>query len=316
MNKKLSLFVKKYGLPKDVQGTCSLENIEKNKVSFLSNKDYIKFVKKNQNLILLTSKEMYEEVKHVNGNRYIIVDNPHQAFIQFHNAYHAAFCPNTTSNKKIKQGKNCIIDKTARFGNNVEIGANVKIYPYVTIGSNVKIGNDSVLFPMVSIYDNVRIGNNCTIDSGAVIGGEGFSTVCDKSQGAMRLLNIGRVEIGNYVEIGSNTCVDRASFMATIIRDRVKIDNLVHVAHNVFIDEDSRIAPLVCIAGGCRIGKRVWIGIGCTLRDHLSIGDDCQILMNAVLIDSVESNQRVGGFYAMPHKIWKAHIQDIKQKFG
>src|SRR3989344_4468638 len=191
---------KKYNIP-DNDGTCSLENIEKNKVSFIKYIEYKKFLKNGQGVIVLTSKDIYENIKDIKGNTYIIVDNPHLAFIEYHNSLHKDFKPFNTGNEKPIAGKGCNIDSTVRFGKNVKIGNNVKILPNTVIGSNVSIGDNTIINSNVSIYDKVSIGSKCIIDSGAVIGGEGFSTAMDKGK-AVRLINIGGVRIGNNVEIG------------------------------------------------------------------------------------------------------------------
>lgn len=306
---------KKYGIPGDIKGTCSMENIENGKVSFLADINYKCFLKPNQGITVLTSQKNYEKIKSIEGNTYIIVENPHHAFIDIHNAFHADFVPFSTGNGKPSTGKNCEIDSTAKFGSDVEIGDNVRIFPNVVVGSNVRIGDNTKIFSCSSIYDNVKIGGNCVIDANAAIGGEGFSTACSKENGAMRLINVGGVEIGNDVEIGNNSAVDRASFLSTRIGDRVKIDNLVHIGHNVQVGEDTRIAASSCIGGSCRIGKRVWIGIGCTVRDHVSIGDDCEVLINSVLVSSIQNGTRVAGYYAVPNSSWLAFMKDIHKKY-
>lgn len=307
--------MKKYGIPENIKGTCSMEFIEKGKVSFLSDISYKSFLKPKQGITVLTSEKNYEKIKGIEGNNYIVVENPHHAFIELHNAFHRDFVPFNSGREKPSAGKNCKIDDTARFGSNVKIGDNARIYPNVAVGSNVTIGSNSVIFPSASIYDNARIGDRCIIDANAAIGGEGFSTVCSKEHGAMRLRNIGGVEIGNDVEIGSSSAIDRASFLSTRIGDRVKIDNLVHIGHNVQIGEDTRIAASSCIGGSCKIGKRVWIGIGCTIRDHIEIGDDCEVLINSVLVNSIPEGTRVAGYYAVPNSSWLTFMKDIRKKY-
>ena len=313
---ELKQIAKKYGIPEDIKGTCSLENIKERHLTFLADLSYKHFLKPNQKVAVLTSKKNYAQIKSIKGNSYIIVDNPHHAFIEFHNSFHKDFVPFNTGNEAPVCGKNCRIDKMARFGKNVKIGSNVLIYPYAVIGSNVSIGDNTKIFPCASIYDNVRIGKNCIIDSGSTIGGEGFSTVLNEQHGAMRLTNIGGVDIGDNVEVGNNTTIDRASFLFTKIGNNVRIDNLIHVAHNVSIGDDTRIAALTCIGGSARIGKRVWIGVGCTIIDHASIGDDCQVLMNAVLINSIGNGMKVSGFYAMPHSKWIEHTKEMSKKYN
>jgi len=177
----------------------------------------------------------------------------------------------------------------------------------------MNIGKRTYIHPSAIIYDNVTIGNDCIINAGAVIGAEGFSTKIEDGK-ATKFPNKGGVIIGDGVDIGANTCVDRATLedVYTIIGDRVLIDNLVHVAHNVVIGNDTRIAPMVCIGGSCIIGERVWISIGCSLREHLTIGDDAVIMMGAVVIADVPPSGEYGGFYAMEHSKWKRFSKILK----
>lgn len=307
--------MRKYGIPSKVEGTCSMENIQRNKVTFLADISYKKFLKPKQGVIVLTSQKIYDKIKGIEGNTYLIVDHPHHDFIKFHNAFHKDFMPFHAGNEKPKAGKNCEIDNTARFGKNVKICDNVKIFPHVAVGSDVSIGDNTIIYPSVSIYDNVKIGKNCIIDANAAIGGEGFSTVLNKELGAMRLKNIGGVEIGNNVEIGSSTNIDRGSFLYTKICDRAIIDSHVYIGHNDCIGEDTRIAAGTTLGGTCRIGKRVWIGIGCTLKEHITIGDDCEILINSVVVNSVPPKTRVAGFYAIPNDSWLMHMRDMYKKY-
>lgn len=307
--------IKEYGIPSNAEGTCSMENIQRNKVTFLAELSYKKFLKPNQGVIVLTSQKNHENINDIKGNTYIIVNNPHHDFIRFHNAFHSGFTPFHTGNEKPKAGRNCEIDKTARFGKNVRLGNNVKIFPHATVGSNVSIGDSTMIYSSVAVYDNVKIGSNCIIDANAVIGGEGFSTVLSKEHGAMRLKNIGGVEIGNNVEIGSSTSIDRASFLHTKICDRAIIDSHVYIGHNDYIGEDTRIAAGTTLGGTCRVGKRVWIGIGCTLKEHITIGDDCDVLINSVVISSVPAGTRVAGFYAIPNDSWMMHMKDMFKQY-
>ena len=307
--------LKEYGVPESVQETCSLENIGKGKLTFLADISFKKFIKPDQGLIILTNSKNYEKVKEIAGNTYVVVDNPHHAFIEIHNAIHASFRPFNAGNFKPETGKNCIIDQSARFGKNVKLGDNVQIHANVTVGSNVSIGNNTLIYAGASLYDDIVIGANCILDAGVVIGGEGFSTVYNDKKGAMRLTNIGGVRIGNYVEIGSNSTIDRASFMNTIVGDRVRIDNLVQIGHNTRIGNDARIAASSCLGGSCVVGNGVWIGIGCLIKDHVTLGDGSQVLMGSVVVSDIEKNARVQGFYAMPNESWLGHMKDLMKKY-
>jgi UDP-3-O-[3-hydroxymyristoyl] glucosamine N-acyltransferase len=305
----------KYKIPLNFEKTGPLENSPPGSVTYFSNPSYIKYIKKGGNLAILTTQKLYDKVKNIPGNNYIIVENPRHAFIEYHNKIHEDFTPFNTGNNSFVKGANCNIHQSVQFGKNVVIGNNVTIFPFVAIGNNVKIGDNTIIYSSVSIYNNVIIGNNCVIDSSAVLGGEGFSTDISLSEGAIRLKNIGNLKVGNNVEIGANTTIDRASFHSTIINDRVKIDNLVHISHNIEIGEDTRIASLCSFGGSTVIGKRCWISIGVKISHHINIGDDSNILINSVVVKNFPNKSTIGGFYAMPNNSWLNFIKDQHKKY-
>jgi UDP-3-O-[3-hydroxymyristoyl] glucosamine N-acyltransferase len=162
------------------------------------------------------------------------------------------------------------------------------------VKSNVTIGKGTILYPNVTIYDNVSIGENCVIDSGAVIGAEGFSIHWEDGEW-VDMKNVGGVIIGDNVKIGANTCIDRGSLLGhhTIIESGVKIDNLCHIAHNVKIRHRSIICPQVCVGGSTDIGEGVWVGIGAKLQEHIVIGDNSFICMGAIVTEDVLNNTKV-----------------------
>jgi len=305
---------RKYKIPPGVRGTCSLERIVPKTVTYLSDPRYANYLKPNMGLIVLVSKEQFNKVKSVTGNQYRVVKNPLTSFIEIHNDLHRDFEILTQETGKPRCGKHCFISTDVSFGSNVSLGNNVKVYAYATLGSNVRIGDNTIIYPGVTICNDTSIGARCVIDSGAVIGAEGFSATYDTRKGAVRLYNVGKVKIGNDAEIGVHSIIDRGSMFDTIIGNRVKINNFVHIGHNCIINDDVRIGVKVIVSGSTEIGKRAWIANGSLLRDHIKIGQDAQVLMGSVVIDSVPPKARVGGHYAMPHEQWKNHIAEIKKQ--
>lgn len=179
--------------------------------------------------------------------------------------------------ENVKIGKNVIIMPFAVIQDDVEIGNNTVIYPHTFIGYNVKIGNNVVIKPNVTIYPGTIIGNNVIIHSGAVIGSDGFGYVLHKGI-YHKLPHSGRVIIEDNVEIGANTCIDRAFIGETIIGKGTKIDNLVQIAHNVKIGENCIIVSQAGIAGSTEIGKNVIIAGQVGIVDHAKIGDNVVIM--------------------------------------
>lgn len=180
------------------------------------------------------------------------------------------------------------IHPTARIGKNVVIGPGAEIGAYSVLGHNIVIGAEVV------------IGERCNIKSGAILGEEGFGFERNAIGAAVRLPHIGTVIIGDDVEIGSLTTVCRGTLENTIIANGVKIDDHVHVAHNIFIGEHSFIIACAEISGGVKIGSRAWIAPAAAIRNQLTIGDDAVIGLGAIVVKSVESGQTVAGNPAQP----------------
>ena len=177
-----------------------------------------------------------------------------------------------------------IIDPEAIIGENVYIG------PFCIVGKAV-IGNGTSLAANVRIYDNVKIGRDCYIKEGVVIGGAGFGYVIDENGNRLRFPHIGGVIVGNNVDIGSNSCIDRGALSDTIIEDYVKIANLCQIAHNVRIGCNTMIVACTQISGSCRIGKNVWIGPNVTVRDWRKIGDNALVGIGATVVCDIPDNE-------------------------
>jgi len=174
-------------------------------------------------------------------------------------------------------------------GSMILVGDNVSIEPSALIGEGTEIHSH------VTIYAGVRIGQRCRISAGCVIGAEGFGYERQVTGGWVRIPHIGGVRIGNNVEIGGNTCIDRGTLADTVIEDGVKIDNLVHIAHNVLVGRDTLVIANSMIAGSVRIGERVWVGPGTSIREQLVIGSDSKIGMGSVVVKDVRPNTLVYG---------------------
>lgn len=187
------------------------------------------------------------------------------------------------------------ISDTVKMGKDCYISENVYIGHYSVIGENVEIGAGTVIHGRVSVYDNVKIGNNCTIDSGVVIGADGFGYEKDEEGVLQKIIHIGGVLIEDDVEIGSNTCIDRGTLGDTIIHKNVKIDNLCHIAHNVEIGENTTVIALAMIGGSTKIGKNCWVAPSSALREGLIIGSNALIGLGAVVVKNVDAGDIVAG---------------------
>ncbi len=170
-------------------------------------------------------------------------------------------------------GKDIFVGAFVSIGENCKIGNNVTIYPNTQIGDNVFVGDGSIIYSNVSIYSDCVVGKNNIIHSGAVIGADGFGFAPDEEGHYHKIPQIGNVVLGDDVEIGANTTIDRATMGATHIGDGVKIDNLVQVAHNVEVGEYTAIAAQTGIAGSTKVGRRCIFGGQVGITGHISIAD-------------------------------------------
>ena len=171
------------------------------------------------------------------------------------------------------------------------------------IGAGSIIGDGTILHSGVKIYRNIRIGDRCCLHAGAVIGSDGFGFVPQKDGSFQKMPHIGNVVLGNDVEIGANTTIDRGSIGDSILKDGVKVDNLVHIAHNVEINKHSAIAAQVGISGSTSIGKSVLIGGQAGIVGHITIADGVHINAQSGVSKSIEvKGQRLTGSPARPFR--------------
>ncbi len=250
-------------------------------MTFLANPKYTPYVYTTKASIVVVSKDFTpsQEVKAT----LIRVDDPYQSFAKL-----LAMFDNMSKGKKevsslafisgsATTGKDMSIGAFSVIGENAVIGDNVNIYPQVYIGNHVKIGNNCTFYPGVKIYHKCVIGNDCILHSGVIIGSDGFGFAPQNEKDFVKLPQLGNVILEDFVEIGSNTTVDRATLGSTIIRRGVKLDNLIQVAHNVEIGENTVIAAQSGISGSTRIGKNCMIAGQVGIIGHLTIADNVKI---------------------------------------
>jgi UDP-3-O-[3-hydroxymyristoyl] glucosamine N-acyltransferase len=237
----------------------------------------------------------------------IVVANPAYAFTQLAQRFVGetpvlrGIAPEVTQGEAVEIGPDASIWPFVTLGDRVRIGARVTLFPGVFIGDDTVIGDDVLLYPNVTVREGCAIGHRVIIHSGTVIGSDGFGYV--QRQGHHhKIPQLGGVTIEDDVEIGANVTIDRATFTQTLIRRGTKIDNLVHIAHNVTIGEDSVIVGQVGIAGSTKLGRYVMIGGQAGLAGHIEIGDNVKILAKSGVTRSIPANQIVSGAPAMPHQ--------------
>ena len=212
----------------------------------------------------------------------------------------------------VKIGKDVFIDDFAVIKSGSSLSDGVYIGAGVVVSENCSIGSKTRINPNVSLYAGSQTGVSCIIHSGTVIGADGFGFVEDEGK-LIKVPQIGRVIIGNNVEIGSNCCIDRAAFGATRIGDNVKLDNFVHIAHNVEVGEGTLIIAQSGISGSTKIGKNVIIGGQVGVVDHVTIGDGARIGSQSGIPSDVEPGALLSGTPARPlMKLRKAEAYMMK----
>lgn len=237
----------------------------------------------------------------------ISVQNPRYAFAQVLNVFSPARSRTPGIHSTSLVGTGATIGDNPSIGFNVcigqatSIGNNAWIYPFVCIGDDVRIGNDCIIYPMVTIYGNVTIGDGVIIHSGTVIGSDGFGYT-RVGEEHYKIPQIGTVIIGDNVEIGASVSIDRARTGKTQIGRGTKIDNHVHIAHNVTVGENCIIVAQVGISGSVEIGDRVVMAGQAGVKDHVSIGNDTIVCARAGIIGNIGPGEFVSGYPARPHR--------------
>jgi UDP-3-O-[3-hydroxymyristoyl] glucosamine N-acyltransferase len=211
------------------------------------------------------------------------------------------FHPSSTRGENVSIGENCTLDAHTHVADNAIIGDNVILYAGVYIGRGSCVGEGTVIYPNTTVRENCTIGKRCIIHSNVSIGSDGFGfTDLDKKK--VKIPQIGTVQIGDDVEIGSNSSVDRATCGQTRIGNGTKLDNLVQIAHNVTIGDNTTISGMSCVAGSAKIGSNVTIGGASAIIGHITIADGVVIAGRAGVTHSVNENEIVSGFPATNHK--------------
>ncbi len=261
---------------------------------------------------------MVEKEVPAGGNTLIIVDNPRLAFskllVLFHprQSIERGIHPTAVIDGSAKIGEGAAVMAYAVIGKNVVVGDGCVVYPHVFIGDNVSIGRETMIFPGAVIHENCVLGERNVVRAHAVIGGEGFG-FATKDGKHTRIPQIGNVVIGDDVEIGSCTCIDNATLGATKVASGTKIDNLVHLGHNVEIGEDCFIIAQTGIAGSTKVGHHVIFAgqTGCT--GHVTIGDNAVFGGKSGITGNMEGNKVYAGFPVRPHMEWNRTQAYIKR---
>lgn len=268
-------------------------------ITFLANPKYEQYLYDNQPTAVIVDRKFCP--KRPVRSAFIRVDNPYLAVAKVLHYFNTANKPKKGISWRSRHGRHCTIGKDcyvghyAVLGNHVVLGNNVKVYPQVYIGDNVSVGDNTILYPGVKLYSDVQVGRNCILHSGAVVGADGFGFVTSDDGSHSKVDQIGNVVIGDDVEVGANSCIDRATMGSTIIHKGVKIDNLCQVGHNVQVGENTVMCSQSGIAGSSRVGCRCLLTGQVGIVGHIEVGDDVKIGAQSGVTKSVPSGAVIVG---------------------
>ncbi|TAF43378.1 MAG: UDP-3-O-(3-hydroxymyristoyl)glucosamine N-acyltransferase [Sphingobacteriales bacterium] len=288
-----------------VSGLAKIEDAQKGTLTFLANPKYESYLYTTQASVVIVNNNLVLN-KPVNATLIRVAD-AYSAFSILLNRY------NTLKLNKTGIEDPCFIHPTATIGNQVYIGAfayigayavignSSKIYPHTYIGDGVSVGDNCTLFSGVKVYHDCVIGHRVMVHASTVIGSDGFGFAPQKDGSYTKISQIGNVIIEDDVEIGANTCIDRATMGATVIKKGVKLDNLIQVAHNVEIANNTVIASQTGISGSSKIGENCLIGGQVGVVGHISVAKGSQIQAQSGVNRSIDDEgKKWGGNFVTP----------------
>jgi len=256
----------------------------------------------------------------------IRVENPRVAFVSLLKIFTSQIVvepgvhATAVVGKNVSIGENASIMAYAVLADHVAIGNNTIVYPHTYIGHSAMIGSESLIYSNVTVGEGCHIGSKVIIHSGAVIGSDGFGFITTNGC-HQKVPQVGNVLIEDDVEIGANVAIDRATTGSTIVKRGTKIDNLVHLAHNVVIGENCFLVAQTGIAGSTKVGNGVTFAGQAGCVGHLTIGDNCVFGAKSGIISDVPAGSFYAGFPARPHKEWLRtkgsanRVPDLIKKF-
>jgi UDP-3-O-[3-hydroxymyristoyl] glucosamine N-acyltransferase len=282
---------------------AKIQDAKKGQIAFLSNPKYEQYIYSTQASAVIVKKDFIGR-KEISATL-ILVDDPYISFTRLLEEYHKLISFQKTGieqpsfiHENASVGNNIYRGAFSYIGSNVKLGDNVKIYPHAYIGDDVVIGNNTIIHPGVKIYSGTKVGNNCVIHSGTVIGSDGFGFAPQEDGTYKSIPQLGNVIIEDNVAIGGNTVIDCATLFgdSTIIRQGVKLDNLIQIAHNVEIGKNTVIAAQSGVSGSTKLGENCMLAGQVGVAGHLIIANDTRLGAQSGVSKSIKTEgQRLMG---------------------
>ncbi len=286
-----------------IMGVAPITSAQEGDLTFIRHKKYIKQLKNCRASALIVQDEFSENISDF---PLLVVENPELAFAKIAWLfYEKPSFPSVIHNTSIVHDSSriptsCYIGPFVHIGRETKIGQKTAIMTGSYIGNNVIIGKECLIYPNVVIMDNCVLGNRVIIHAGVVVGSDGFGYVTDSEGCHIKIPQVGNVIIEDDVEIGANSTIDRATFGSTIIKKGTKIDNMVHIGHNVHVGENCIMAGQVGIAGSVKLGNNVVMAGQVGIADHVEIGDRVRIGAKSGVHSSIPSGTDAVGLPAKP----------------
>lgn len=299
----------------EINGLGTIARASKGQITFLASTKYAHYLENTEaSAVVLSSQEASRTRLPA-----LIVPDPKLTFAQIAHLLYPFTSVSVGKHPSAIIGEGCEIHPEAHIGPHCVIGDRVKIGRHVIlqaacyVGNDVEIGEGTLLYPQVTVYHGCQIGRDCTIHSGAVIGSDGFGFAkCGAHW--LKVPQVGAVKIGDRVEIGANTTIDRGAIEDTEIGNDVILDNLIQIAHNVKIGEGTAIAAAVSIAGSTEIGKHCQLGGASCIVGHLSIADHVNLVGSSNVGQSItKAGTYASGLTVNDIKIWKRNLVRFHQ---
>lgn len=291
----------------EISGVASLDRASSHELTFLAHPRYQAYLQQSRAGAILIQPDLYGQESIDRDRAYIVVDDVRLALATAIEQLYPepkptpGVHPTAVIGAGVKLGDGVSIGPYAVIGEGTRLGDRARIGAHVVIGDGCEIGDDVVLHPHVTLYAGVRIGARSIVHSGARLGVDGFGYVYVDGE-HRKVPQVGGCEIGEAVEIGANTTIDRGSIGATKVGDGAKIDNMVHLGHNVELGAKSIVIAQVGVAGSTKVGRGVTLGGQVGVAGHVTIGDGATVAAQAGVFGDLAGGETYSGYPARPHK--------------
>jgi UDP-3-O-[3-hydroxymyristoyl] glucosamine N-acyltransferase len=288
-----------------IRGVATLESAQADQLSLVAHRKYISYVAATRAAAVLVGRDLASELDEAQTR--IVVNDPHVALrevlVLFHPPTRATpgVHPTAIIEDEVELGAEVSIGPYAVIGRGTRIGARVEVGSHTVIGAGCLVGNDCALHSHVTLYPGVRMGSRCTVQSGARLGCDGFGYVFVEGE-HRSVPQVGGCVLGDDVDVGANTTIDRGSIGDTVIGHGAKLDNLIQIGHNVRIGERAILIAQVGVAGSAIVGNGAVLGGQVGVAGHLSIGAGARVGAQGGVIGDIPAGQTVSGYPARPHR--------------